>query len=178
MRGCVFQWQWKLGSDAAKLNRPFMESTLSAREKVRLLAPDLTRQYPRSPRETLAGYVLAARVLDKCRADVNATVGEYKYNCPLDRVFFEFTSIDAEAFRDYVATGPTDQQVADWIGQHAKSRSRAEVIAWNNQLREKRIGELPPETQEFMEDYIPKFIPKNRPIYVWFDVFDIEEERM
>ena len=28
-----------------------------------------------------------------------------------------------------------------------------------------------------MEDYIPKFIPRNRPVYVLFDVYDLEEER-
>ena len=32
-------------------------------EKLKLLAKDLTREYPRSPRETLAGYVIAARIL-------------------------------------------------------------------------------------------------------------------
>ncbi len=39
-------------------------------------AKDLTKEYPRSPRETLAGYVLAARVLDKCRAAIAGTLGE------------------------------------------------------------------------------------------------------
>ena len=32
--------------------------------------------------------------------------------------------------------------------------------------------------QEFMEDYIQKYVPRNRPIYQWFDVFDLEEERI
>jgi hypothetical protein len=37
-------------------------------ETVELLARDLRdgKESPRSPRETLAGYVLAARALDKC----------------------------------------------------------------------------------------------------------------
>jgi hypothetical protein len=29
-----------------------------------------------------------------------------------------------------------------------------------------------------MEDYIPKFIRRNRPVYVLFDVYDIEEQRI
>ena len=37
-------------------------------EKVKLLARDLRdrKEFPRSPRATLAGYVLAARAVDKC----------------------------------------------------------------------------------------------------------------
>jgi len=34
------------------------------------------------------------------------------------------------------------------------------------------------ELQEYMEDYIKKFIPRNRVVYYWFDVYDIEEERI
>jgi hypothetical protein len=34
------------------------------------------------------------------------------------------------------------------------------------------------EVQLKMEDYIPKFVPKNRPVYVWFDIYDLEEERI
>ena len=36
----------------------------------------LAKDYPRSPRETLAGYVIAARMLDKCRAVGEATVNQ------------------------------------------------------------------------------------------------------
>jgi hypothetical protein len=36
-------------------------------------AKDLTKEYPRSPRDTLAGYVIAARMLDKCRAVLAGT---------------------------------------------------------------------------------------------------------
>lgn len=61
----------------------------------RLMAKDLLREFPRSPRESLGGYVVAARVLDKCRAAVAGTLGEYHFNCLLDRHFFDFTGIDA-----------------------------------------------------------------------------------
>ena len=55
-------------------------------EKVKLLAPDLRdgKEYPRSPRATLGGYVLAARAVDKCRAVLAGCQGEYHSNCPLD----------------------------------------------------------------------------------------------
>ncbi|MBT5925164.1 MAG: DUF5069 domain-containing protein, partial [Verrucomicrobia bacterium] len=37
-------------------------------QKLSDLALDLTTSFPRSPRSVLAGYVIAARMLDKCRA--------------------------------------------------------------------------------------------------------------
>ena len=149
-------------------------------ESVKLLAPDLRdgKEYPRSPRETLAGYVLAARALDKCRAVLAGTQGEYHSNCPLDKRWLKFAEIEYDEFKAFVATGATDDEVAAWITEHARKRPRTEIIAWNNRERDLRLSDLPPETQEYLEDYIPKFVPRNRPVYRWFDVYDLEEERL
>ena len=149
-------------------------------EKLKLLTRDLRdgKEYPRSPRETLGGYVLAARAVDKCRAVLTRQQGEYHSNCPLDQRWLKFAEIDYDAFKSFVATGATDEEIGAWIGKHAKKRSRTEVIAWNNKERDLRLSDLPPETQEYMEDYIPKFVPRNRVVYHWFDVYDLEEERI
>ena len=133
--------------------------------------------FPRSPRETLGGYVIAARTLDKCRASIAGKLGEYKFDCPLDSFFFGFTEITADSFREFVSTGADDDSVAEWIETNARTRERREIIQWNNDMRAKRICDLPVELQEFLEGYIPHFLPSSRPVYVWFDVYDIEEER-
>jgi hypothetical protein len=147
-------------------------------EKLKLLAKDLTREYPRSPRETLAGYVIAARMLDKCRAVLAGTNGEYHFNCPLDRQFLDFTGLNADQFKDFVATGADDAAVADWITKHSKVQAEADRVVWNNQLRYTRPCDMPPELQVFLEGYIPKHVPRNRPVNVWFDVYDLEEQRI
>jgi hypothetical protein len=151
---------------------------MNAQDKLKLLARDLTKEFPRSPRETLAGYVIAARAVDKCRAVLVGTAGEYHSGCPVDTMFLEFAEIPYERFRDFVATGATDAEIADWIQQTAKQRPRIEIIRWNNDLRGKRLNELPDDIQEYMEDYAPKFVPRNRPVYVFFDIYDLEEERI
>jgi hypothetical protein len=147
-------------------------------DKLKLLAKDLTNEFPRSPRETLGGYVIAARAVDKCRSVLAGTGGDYHSGCPVDSMFLEFAEIPYEKFRDVVATGATDAEIADWISKTAKERPRQEIIAWNNDLRGKRLSELPADIQEYMEDYIPQFVPKNRPVYVFFDVYDLEEQRI
>src|SRR5438093_2382472 len=125
-------------------------------EKVNLLARDLRdgKEFPRSPRTTLAGYVLAARAVDKCRAVLAGWEGDYHSNCPLDQRWLKFAEIEYDAFRAFVATGATDEEIGAWIGEQAKKRPRSEVILWNNKQRDLRLSDLPVETQEYMEDYV------------------------
>jgi hypothetical protein len=153
-------------------------STKTIDENVRELAPDLTKEFPRSPRTKLAGYVLAARALDKCRAELAGTQGEYHYACPLDSQFLDFAGISARDFKEAVAKGKTDEEMDRWIREHAKNESKEEVIKWNNELRDKRLSEMDAELQVFLEEYIEENIPEGRVIYHWFDVYDIEEGRL
>ncbi len=111
-------------------------------EKVKALARDLRddKESPRRPREALAGYALAARALDKARATLVGWQGEYFSNCPLDQRWLTFAEIDYGAFKAYVATGATDDQVAAWIVEHAKKRSPAEIQEWNSREGAVRIS--------------------------------------
>jgi Domain of unknown function (DUF5069) len=149
-------------------------------DAMRILAKDLTKDYPRSPRETLSGYVIAARTLDKCRATLAGTAGEYHFDCPLDNFFFAFAGLSAENFKNFVATGASDKEVANWIERTAKKRPRIEIIKWDNDWRYKRLPDLPDAMQEFMEDYIPQFVPARirHHIDYFFDIYDAEEKRI
>lgn len=148
-------------------------------EKLKSLTRDLRQEPPRSPRDLLGGYVIAARCVDKCRAELLDVQGDYEYwPCSLAKRFFDFTGITPEALRDFIATGATDEEIGAWIQQHSRVSSRIEVIRWNNRMRELRISELPDESQERLETYIAEHLPKHRPVYVWFDVFDLEEGRL
>jgi hypothetical protein len=143
-----------------------------------LLAKDLTKEFPRSPRELLAGYVIAGRCLDKCRSVLAGKGGEYHSGCPLDAFFLDFIGISYEAFKTFVATGADDAAVAAWLLENGKKHSKIEIIKWNNHWRDKRLCEMPDAVQEYMEEYIPQFIPRNRRVYHFFDIYDIEEERI
>lgn len=92
-------------------------------QRVKELARDLRREEPRSSYEELGGELHAARTLDKCRATLVDWNGEYQFNCPLDQHFFSETGIDADEFRDFVATGATDAEVGEWIQQQVSARS-------------------------------------------------------
>jgi hypothetical protein len=149
-----------------------------AKIKVKILAKDLTKDFPRSPRSTIGGFIIAARALDKCRAKLANTIGEYHFNCPLDQMFFQFSGINPEKFEELVATGATDDEIAAYITQHSKIKDQKEIISFNNKHKDMNLSDLSPEMQVYFESYIAKYIPKNRIIYRWFDVYDIEEQRM
>ncbi len=148
-------------------------------ENVKKLAPDLSKDYPASPHAMLAGYVLAQRAVDKGRAELAGTIGEYHFDCPLDNIFLGFAGIKGSDLKAFLATGADNEAVAKWITEHAKKRERIEIIKFNNDLRYKRLSELPDKMQEFMEDYIPQNIGMNviRHIRYFFDIFDCEEKR-
>lgn len=153
---------------------------MNATQRLRELALDLRKEPPRSPRSILGGHVLAARIVDKCRAHLLGQQGEYTYAGPssLDFSFFDFTGIDPTDLKDFVATGADDEAIAAWIKEHTPGKSRADVIKWNNYMRDLRLSDVPAEIQVYMEDYIAKHCPAHRPVYHYFDIYDLEEGRL
>lgn len=147
--------------------------------KVKQLAKDLRHSFPRSPREKLGGYVIAARCVDKCRAFLLDINGEYNYwPCSLGSQWFSFTGITPEAFKEVVATGATDEEIAQWIVTHSQVKDTDEILVWNNKLRDMRLSDMTLQAQQYLEEYIPEYVPNHRPVYVWFDVYDLEEKRL
>ena len=91
---------------------------------------DLRQVAPRAPQRRLGDFAVAARVLDKCRAEQAGTHGEYHYNCPLDRLFFAASGLRAEDFSTMVAAGADDDAAAAWIRQEATAGTLRRSI-WN-----------------------------------------------
>lgn len=148
-------------------------------DKVKRYAKDLRSTYPRSPREKLGGYVIAARSVDKCRAFLLGINGEYNYwPCSLAGQWFSFTGITPEQLKELVATGATDEEIAEWIKGASKIKNTDDVLKWNNTMRDMRLSDMSLQAQQYLEEYIPKVVPKHRPVYVWFDVYDLEEKRL
>lgn len=76
---------------------------------------DLRQEEPRPMDEELGGFKGAARVLDKCRASLVGWQGDYTFGCPFDRSFASSTGISLNDFKDIVASGASDEEVAEWL---------------------------------------------------------------
>jgi len=113
---------------------------------------------------------ILARSVDKCRAFLLGINEAYNYQpCSLAAHFFKFTGITSEQLEDFVATGATDAEIAKWVNRQTSRKTPMEIIRWNNTLRVMRISE--------MDDH-DLHLPPNKPVYHWFDVYDIEEMRL
>ena len=99
-------------------------------------------------RAKLEGYVHLARMIDKCRAVLAGTEGEYIYPCPMDERLMEFAGITSDQFTAAVNANPTDEGVAAWFRQVAKPYQLAELEEWNRKLL--RRG---PSSSESMEKF-------------------------
>jgi hypothetical protein len=108
----------------------------TAVEKLRAFALDLNFTSPRSPYARLTDEfpVVAARLVDKCRADLLGQNGSYHYDCPMDRQFFEVAGLDSHSVRAFVATGATDEEVGFWMISHAKA-PREQFLKWSRRFR-------------------------------------------
>jgi hypothetical protein len=84
-------------------------------------AKDLRQEEPRPADQDLGGLEGGARVLDKCRAALMGWEGEYQFGCPFDQSFARNAGIELNEFKDIVATGATDEEVADWLRLNARS---------------------------------------------------------
>lgn len=140
-----------------------------------LFAPDLRTGFPRSPNVSLGGYVILPRIIDKCRATLAGINGEYNYNCPLDRRFFDFAGVDADAFREEAAQGKTDEELLDWIKPNSAGKSDTEIAAWTHQTRWARPDT--PERMAYFEHLRAKLVPNRYDVETWFQLLDAEEGR-
>jgi hypothetical protein len=136
---------------------------------------DLQTSFPRSMRVKLEGYVHLARMIDKCRAVLAGTEGEYIYPCPMDDRLMEFTGITASQFTATVKANPSDEAVATWFTQTAKAHPPAELEAWNRMMLNR--GPSSPQSMVKFKKYRDAIDPSRTDLTAWSDLQDLEEGR-
>ncbi len=139
-----------------------------------IFAPDLTKRAPRSPRVRLGGFAVLPRVLDKCRATIAKTNGEFNYNCPLDQRFLEFVGIDAAKLQKEVAKGRSDSEILAWIEKHAKHhRCPGEIHLWSSLMEQRAPSNV--EMRTYYNEAQTKLAPKRADLVTFFDLLDVDD---
>lgn len=137
-------------------------------------ALDLTKKFPRSPKERLEGYIHLARMIDKARAKAAGTSGEYIYPCPLDQSLLDFLGIKSDAFY-HAAIEFDDQEIIKWIKENAAPKTPDEIEKWNLDLLDRK-----PQTEESMKHFLEtrnRIVPHRTDVTTWIELLDLEEGR-
>ena len=113
---------------------------------------DLSKQPPHSPRERIGGFAIASRTVDKCRASLARTLGEYHYDCPLDNQLFSFKGINGEQFEAAVRTAKTYEDVGNWLQSNGTKRTAAEIKAWSDGVEAESMINDPEKRAYFIEN--------------------------
>ena len=137
-------------------------------------APDLTRHPPRSPRTRLGGFVHLPRLIDKARAVVAGTNGDFHYNCPVDQRFLAYTGIDAEALFAEIKAGKSDSEILAYVTAHTQpKRHPAEIADWSAWCEQ--LTPTPPDTRAFFNEVHRKNAAHREDIATGFDWLELDD---
>ena len=136
-------------------------------------AKDLTKEPPRSPRERLGPYVILGRTMDKGRALLAGSIGEYHFDCPLDNTLFGFKGVSGEQVKGLLEQGASDEEVLAWLETHGTPRSAEEARAWASQVEGARPYEDPERKDWFAEQCAPLGLdPARTTLFDWLEADD------
>lgn len=137
-------------------------------------APDLAKFPPRSPRTRLGGFVHLPRLIDKARAAIAGTHGDYQYDCPMDAHFWAFTGLKAGPFLKEVKAGKGDGELLAYVLAHARPKpTPGDIAAWSAWFENRVPGAVDGRT--FFNDVHKKNAPHREDIGTWFDWLELDD---
>jgi hypothetical protein len=133
---------------------------------------DLSKAPPRSPKLALDGLTMLPRTIDKLRATLpGGNPGVYRIE-GFSKRMLEKIGVTEEQLRDVVATAKSDDEVVEWLREHA-DKSKYEEFS---QYISKRSIDDVTDKAAFMERYP---ILKSRPdIYYLVDMLEADDQEM
>lgn len=122
----------------------------------------------------LGEFAHLPRLIDKARAVIAGSNGEYHYDTMMDRFFFAFTGIEPADFLAAVKAGESDSSVLVWVTAHLKPpRTSVEITQWTAWLL--ALGPTTAERHAFLAEKITKNGPQRADIQTWCDHLDLDD---
>ncbi|MDD5261292.1 MAG: DUF5069 domain-containing protein [Methylacidiphilales bacterium] len=140
-----------------------------------ITAQDLTKQAPHSPRNRIAGFVIASRTIDKCRAELAGKLGEYHYDCPLDNVLFTFKGITGKQFKAAIQCSKNYEDVGAWLLANGTPKTPSEVKTWSDEIEAESLMENPEKRDFFIKNCARLGLnPERSTTFDWLEADDCE----
>jgi hypothetical protein len=135
---------------------------------------DLSRAFPRSPKQKMAGLVHLPRMIDKGRAYKENKLADYIFPCPLDKIILSFLDIDAEVFAK-MTSKKEDDEISEWAKEIIKSKTQSDLNLTNNQILERKPDSK--DRFEYFNELRNKIDPSRTDVNTWAELIDLEEGR-
>ena len=134
---------------------------------------DLSKQAPHSPRERIGGFAIACRAVDKCRASLAGTLGEYHYDCPLDNQLFSFKGITGGQFTAAVRAAKNYDEVGTWLLANGTAKTAPEIEDWSDDQEADSLMKNPEKRAYFIENcHRLGLNPKKTTTFDWLEADD------
>jgi Domain of unknown function (DUF5069) len=136
---------------------------------------DLRTHAPRGPRETILGFYMLPRTLDKLRAELpEGNLGRYlNHDTGLSAYVVSRLRLDMNEFRQAVANAPNEAAVVEWLAAHIDT---AAAPALNAKLETFVVERMRPEDQALVRERHP--VMAERPqLSKILDILEAEDER-
>ncbi len=137
---------------------------------------DLSKSFPRGPRETLGGFAWLPRMIDKARAELAGTIGDYHYNCAMDSRLLRFLGLAPQGFLDIVRISADDASILQKVSAAAGPRSEAAITEFNAMMLS--LSPTSPEMLKRFEESREKLAPGRKDVTTWAALIDLEEGRL
>jgi hypothetical protein len=115
------------------------------------------------------------RTIDKARASSAGKLGEYIFDCPMDRRLFESMRVDGEEFLGVVTGAEDDSSVISWFVRNGHMPRGAELESLNAEIDD--WGPKSDESRARFEKQREQIAPGRSDIKTWTDLIDVEEGR-
>lgn len=135
---------------------------------------DLTSSYPRSVRDKYLGVVQIGRTIDKGKAKLAGKLGEYNYDCPMDKHLFEWLGINGEQLLDEIKKG--DAATEAFVKQMLAKKNQGEIEAFNREWLE--YAPAPgSDGEKYFLNLRDQVAPERTDVKAWADLLDLDEKR-
>ncbi len=136
--------------------------------------------YPRSPRETMCGWMHLPRYIDKVRLHLAGKLHpDYQANFGkgFDQLWLELAGVSAPEFIEVVRGSITDGEVCDWVLKHVKKPDSVKA-----QQRERMLN-YPPKDDPAMQERLKmrkqqSGLSHRDDIQCFVDFIDADEKRL
>jgi hypothetical protein len=138
------------------------------------------RIFPRSPRETMAGWMHLPRFIDKIRLHLAGKLHEdYQPNfCKgFDGLWLELAGVKADQFIEVVKNSTTDGEVCDWVLKNVKKDDSVKAAQREQMLNYPKKDDAEMQARLKMRKEQAGAAHRDD-IQLFVDVIDLDEKRL